>query len=64
MEGVRRWIGSNPSSSPSKIHKPVSKAEVKKTLAEPEKDIYSTEVIARQLLDPAVSAEEEAEYQG
>jgi phosphatidylinositol 3,5-bisphosphate 5-phosphatase len=65
MEGVRRWMGAHPSSSPQKIHgKAVSRVNVKSTLAEPEMNPHSTEVIARQLLDPAVSEEEEEEYQG
>lgn len=64
MEGVRRWMGTHPTSS-KKIHgKPISRIEVKKTLTEPELNPHSTEVIARQLLDPVVSEEEVEEYQG
>jgi hypothetical protein len=65
MEGVRRWMGTHPTSSPQKIHgKPVSRADVTKVLAEPELNPHSTEAIARQLLNPVVSEEEEEEYQG
>jgi len=65
MEGVRRWMGSQPTSSPQKTHgKPDSRADVTKALAEPEFNAHSTAVIARQLLDPAVSEEEEDEYRG
>lgn len=65
MEGVRRWMGTHPTSSPQKIHgKPISRVDVTKALAEPELNPHSTEVIARQLLDPAVSEEEEEEYHG
>lgn len=65
MEGVRRWMGAHPTSSPQKIHgKPISRVEVKKDIVEPELNPHSTEVIARQLLNPAVSEEEEEEYQG
>lgn len=67
MEGVRRWMGSHPTSSPQKINgKTVSRADISKALAEPELNTHSgsTEVIARQLLDPVVSEEEEDEYRG
>lgn len=65
MEGVRRWIGAHPTSSPQKIHgKLASRIEVKKALTEPELNPHSTEAIARQLLDPFVSEEEEEEYKG
>jgi len=37
---------------------------VTKVLAEPELNPHSTELIARQLLDPIVSEEEEEEYRG
>jgi len=58
-------MGSHPTSSPQKIHgKPTSRVDVTKTLAEPELNPHSTEAIARQLLDPAVSDEEEEEYRG
>lgn len=64
MEGVRRWIGANPTSSPQKHGKPTSRVEVKKTHPEPELEPNSTEAVAKQLLDPSVTEEEEAEYQG
>jgi phosphatidylinositol 3,5-bisphosphate 5-phosphatase len=65
MEGVRRWIGQNPTSNAKKLHgKPLTKPETKKADVDPEIDPQSTETIARQLLDPFVSDEEEAEYQG
>jgi len=65
MEGVRRWIGANPTSSPQKAYgKPVSRVEVKKAHPEPELEPNSTEAIAKQLLNPSVTEEEEAEYQG
>jgi phosphatidylinositol 3,5-bisphosphate 5-phosphatase len=65
MEGVRRWIGANPISNPQKSHgKPAARIEVKKPHTEPELEPHSTEAIARRLLDPIVSEEEEAEYQG
>jgi phosphatidylinositol 3,5-bisphosphate 5-phosphatase len=44
--------------------KPTSKPETQKTSAEHTPDSYSTETIAKQLLDPVVSEVEEAEYQG
>ena len=44
--------------------KPTSKPETQKTSAEHALDWYSTETIAKQLLDPVVSEAEEAEYQG
>lgn len=65
MEGVRRWMSAHPISSPQKMHgKPLSRVDFTKALPEPELHPHSTEVIARQLLDPAVSEEEEEEYQG
>jgi phosphatidylinositol 3,5-bisphosphate 5-phosphatase len=65
MEGVRRWIGANPTSSPPKARgKPAAKPQEKKSPASPELEPHSTEMIARRLLDPSVSEEEEAEYQG
>lgn len=58
-------MGANPTSAPQKTHgKPISRVEVKKAFVEPESNPHSTEVIARQSLDPAVSEEEEEEYQG
>lgn len=65
MEGVRRWMGTHPITSPQKNHgKPISRVEVKKVLAEQELNPHSTEAIAWQLLNPTVSEEEEEEYQG
>ena len=65
MEGVRRWMGAHPISSTEKAHgKPVSRAEPTKSYTEPESNPHSTEAIALQSLDPAVSEEEEEEYQG
>jgi hypothetical protein len=65
MEGVRRWISSNPTVNVRKSHgKSVVKTEVEKTTIGPEWDPQSTEAIALQLLNPIVSEEEEAEYQG
>jgi hypothetical protein len=64
MEGVRRWIGANPTPNAQKLHgKSVLKPEVKKPLLGPESD-RSMELFIMQLLDPLVSEEEEAEYQG
>lgn len=65
MEGVRRWMGTHPITSPQKTHgKPISRVEVKKVCVEHESNLHSTEAIAWQLLDPTVSEEEEEEYQG
>lgn len=44
--------------------KSTSKPATQKTLAERTLDWYSTETIAKQLLDPVVSEVEKAEYQG
>ena len=64
-QGVRRWIGSQPPSNQNKVHgKLTSKPETQKTSAEQTLDRYSTEAIAKQLLNPVVSEVEEAEYQG
>jgi len=41
-----------------------SKPETQKTSVDHTQDWYSTEAIAKQLLDPVVSEVEEAEYQG
>ncbi|KAJ7632128.1 SacI homology domain-containing protein [Roridomyces roridus] len=65
VQGVRRWIGSNPSSSLKNNHSKVpDRVETKKPDVEPEVDRHSTEGLARYLLDPSVSETEEAEYQG
>jgi len=65
MEGVRRWIGANHTTlARNPYGELTAKSEVRKTPAGPEVDPQSTETIATQLLDPIVSEEEEAEYQG
>ncbi|KAJ7349074.1 polyphosphoinositide phosphatase [Mycena albidolilacea] len=64
VQGVRRWIGSPISSSKKNHNKPPERVEAKKPVVEPELDRHTTEGIARHLLDPTVSEEEEAEYQG
>jgi hypothetical protein len=65
VQGVRRWIGSQPASRQKKIHgKPISKPQPKEVPAEPVLDKYSTEACAKAALDPSVSEAEEAEYQG
>ncbi|KAF7305142.1 Polyphosphoinositide phosphatase [Mycena kentingensis (nom. inval.)] len=68
VQGVRRWIGANPSTSSKKNTKQPSGTNIESHKAggggDPEPDRFSTEAIARQLLDPIVSEEEEAEYQG
>ncbi|KII90287.1 hypothetical protein PLICRDRAFT_91346 [Plicaturopsis crispa FD-325 SS-3] len=64
MEGVRRWIGSHPT-TPSKLHgKAVPKGEAKKAATEPELDVRSTQYMALKLLDPTVPEHEENEYRG
>lgn len=65
VQGVRRWISSQPSSHSKKLPgKSVPRSEVRKQVALPELDRHSTEAMARQLLEPYVSDTEEAEYQG
>ena len=65
VQGVRRWIGSQPPSNHSKVHgKSTSKPEAQKASTEHTLDWYSTEAMAEQLLNPVVSEVEEAEYQG
>lgn len=65
MEGVRRWMGAHPASHPKKMNgRLVSTVKATETVTEPELNPHSTEVIAKQLLDPVVSEEEEEEYQG
>ena len=65
VQGVRRWIGSQPSSNQNKLHgKSTSNLATQETSAEHTLDWYSTETIAKQLLDPVVSEVEKAEYQG
>ncbi|KAK7035778.1 Polyphosphoinositide phosphatase [Favolaschia claudopus] len=64
VQGVRRWIGSPISSSKKSHHKAPERVETKKPVIEPELDRHSTEALARHLLNPTVSEQEEAEYQG
>jgi hypothetical protein len=65
VQGVRRWIGSQPNSSPKKtLRKVASRAELKNRPVLSDIDRHSTEVMATQLLEPAVSDTEEAEYHG
>ncbi|KIK53298.1 hypothetical protein GYMLUDRAFT_49476 [Collybiopsis luxurians FD-317 M1] len=64
VQGVKRWMSSNPPSVIKKSNrKPTIQPEVRKA-TEPELDRHSTGTVAKQLLDPVVSEEEEAEYQG
>ena len=64
MDGVRRWIGSSPANN-----RHSKRAEFKQDPESPtEQEFdpvfqYSTEVIARRLMDPIVTSEEKAEYQ-
>ncbi|GBE87131.1 Polyphosphoinositide phosphatase [Sparassis crispa] len=63
MDGVRRWIGSNPSAGSRNTHVDRGhdhKSKKQKVSVEPDPD--STEALAMQHLDPFVSADEEAEY--
>lgn len=65
VQGVRRWIGSRPSSRQEKTRRDtISKPQIQKPVAEAALDRYSTEAVAMALLDPNVSEQEEAEYQG
>ena len=65
MAGVRKWIGSNqPSTRPTTHRRPTVHAESKETHVEQEHDPHSTETIAKQLLDPSISDNEEREYHG
>ena len=62
---VRRWIGTNPiPNSHKNPGQPAVGSEIKKINPKLELDPHSTEIIAKQLLDPSVSEGEEAEYQG
>ncbi|KAK7470217.1 phosphatidylinositol-3,5-bisphosphate 5-phosphatase [Stygiomarasmius scandens] len=65
VQGVRRWISSHPSSAIKQANKkPTPGTEARQAPAEPESlDRYSTEAVAKQLLDPVVSEKEELEYQ-
>jgi len=65
MEGVRRWIGVNPTST-SRKPKALTKAydEAQKEVPEAKHvDPSSSEGIVARLLSPTVSEAEEAEYQ-
>ena len=63
MEGMRRWIGANHMTDvPHGRGAP--RGETKRDKIDLEIDPHSTETIALQLLNPTVSEEEEAEYQG
>lgn len=65
VQGVRRWIGSQPNSSPKMtLRKVASRAEIKNRPVLSELDRHSTEVMATQLLEPTISDTEEAEYHG
>jgi hypothetical protein len=64
MAGVRRWIGSHPSSRSQKSQGKLSNLIQATTSNEAERDTHSTEYIVTRLLDPSVSVEEEMEYQG
>ncbi|KAL0573290.1 phosphatidylinositol-3,5-bisphosphate 5-phosphatase [Marasmius crinis-equi] len=65
VQGVRRWISSQPSTPKTPHGKPQVKSEARRPTIEPELlDRHSTVAVARQLLDPTVSEEEEAEYHG
>ncbi|KAJ3503585.1 hypothetical protein NLJ89_g8366 [Agrocybe chaxingu] len=63
VQGVRRWIGS-PAPSQKKARGKLQPVQEKKSPPVPVLDKHSTEGMANALLDPAVSEEEEAEYQG
>ncbi|KAI0785573.1 polyphosphoinositide phosphatase [Abortiporus biennis] len=65
MDGVRRWMGSNPSSSRHKNRgvESFQDSKSKASKLDNELDPYSTASIALQLLDPTVSKKEESEYQ-
>lgn len=63
MEGMRRWIGANPMTNVPH-GRGVPRGEDQRDKVDLEIDPHSTETIALQLMDPSVSEEEEAEYQG
>ncbi|KIJ30197.1 hypothetical protein M422DRAFT_784087 [Sphaerobolus stellatus SS14] len=65
MEGVRRWIGANPMSSPRKQKMMAKKDdEVQNDPPEPKHvDPSSSEAIVSRLLSPTVSEAEESEYE-
>ncbi|KAH8107843.1 polyphosphoinositide phosphatase [Cristinia sonorae] len=65
MDGVRRWIGSSPANN-RHSKRTESRQDPESGPDEREYDPvyqYSTEFIARRLMDPIVTPEEEAEYQ-
>ncbi|KAF9266223.1 polyphosphoinositide phosphatase [Marasmius fiardii PR-910] len=67
VQGMKRWISSHPPTTSKKPHgKPPVGSEIRHPIAEPEilLDRHSTEAVAKQMLDPTVSEEEEAEYHG
>ncbi|KAF8885657.1 polyphosphoinositide phosphatase [Infundibulicybe gibba] len=66
VQGVRRWIGSHPSSTtPKKKHgKPQVQVGAAKAPTQPESDKHSTAAVAKGLLEPSVSEMEILEYQG
>ncbi|KAF8064104.1 polyphosphoinositide phosphatase [Lyophyllum atratum] len=64
VQGVRRWMSSHPNSAPKKLPKPSPWPVPKGGAVVPELDRHSTEAIAKQLLEPTVSDNEVAEYQG
>ncbi|KAL0952345.1 hypothetical protein HGRIS_006625 [Hohenbuehelia grisea] len=66
VQGVRRWIRSQPTPKPSRHHKPPARTAQKLQTQVSEKsvvDMRSTEVVAQQLLEPSVSEDDEREYQ-
>ncbi|KAJ8087063.1 phosphatidylinositol-3,5-bisphosphate 5-phosphatase [Marasmius tenuissimus] len=65
VQGMRRWMKSSPSAPKTPNRNPQVKSEARRPTTEPEFfDRHSTEAVAKQLLDPSVSEEEEAEYHG
>ncbi|KDQ54485.1 hypothetical protein JAAARDRAFT_38159 [Jaapia argillacea MUCL 33604] len=65
MDGVRRWMGTEVSSGSRKSHGSASTPHQSQTSRnEPQIDSYSTEALAKQLLEPSVATEEEDEYRG
>lgn len=66
MQGVRRWMGTQPPSSLRKsFRKPMSKFEAKHLTREVEPaEKNSTEYIVGQLMDPKVSDMELEQYEG
>ncbi|KAF9526072.1 polyphosphoinositide phosphatase [Crepidotus variabilis] len=65
VQGVRRWIGSYPSSHTRNARgKSISRPEAKNQTSDLPINNRSTEAVALALLNPQVSEHEEAEYQG